>query len=175
MRRLVAFCMAAVVPGRIVILDEPKNDVDPLRRRLLWSEVQKLAQGGSTVLLVTHNVLEAERAVDRLAIVDKGKFMASGTPASLKEHDGEYMRLVVTLEPGAVSPAVPEYLPHSFIVSRRLIAHVEDDCTTRGIEWARRLRDRKVAEEFSLEPTTLEDVYMSVVGHGGSFKGDNHA
>ena len=61
MRRLVAFCMATVVPGRIVILDEPTNDIDPLRRRLLWQQVRTLVTTGSTVLLVTHNVLEAER------------------------------------------------------------------------------------------------------------------
>ena len=73
MRRLVAFCMAAVEPGKIVILDEPTNDIDPLRRRLLWQEVRNLVAMGSSVLLVTHNVLEAERAVDRLAIIDKGK------------------------------------------------------------------------------------------------------
>jgi len=46
-RRLVAFCMATVVPGRIVILDEPTNDVDPLRRRAIWQEVQALAKRGS--------------------------------------------------------------------------------------------------------------------------------
>src|SRR5439155_26344927 len=79
--RLVAFCMAAVQPGRIVILDEPTNDVDPLRRKLLWRQVRALADGGSAVLLVTHNVLEAERCVDRLAIVDVGRVVGAGTPA----------------------------------------------------------------------------------------------
>jgi len=72
-RRLVAFCMAAVTPGRLVILDEPTNDVDPLRRRAIWQEVQALSRQGSAVLLVTHNVLEAERVVNRLAIIDQGK------------------------------------------------------------------------------------------------------
>jgi ABC-2 type transport system ATP-binding protein len=165
MRRLVAFCMAAVVPGRIVILDEPTNDVDPLRRRLLWREVQSLSEMGSAVLLVTHNVLEAERAVNRLAIIDKGKLVVTGTPASLKEHDGEYMRLVVILEPGLESPPAPDFLPHSFTVNRRLVVRVEDVNIPRAIEWARELREKGIAEEFSLEPTSLEDVYMRAVGH----------
>jgi len=65
--------MAAVTPGRLVILDEPTNDVDPLRRRAIWQEVQALTRQGSAVLLVTHNVLEAERVVNRLAIIDQGK------------------------------------------------------------------------------------------------------
>jgi ABC-2 type transport system ATP-binding protein len=81
-RRLVAFCMAAVTPGKVVILDEPTNDIDPLRRRILWNEVHELASKGSAVLLVTHNVLEAEKVVDRLAIVDRGRVMGMGTPAS---------------------------------------------------------------------------------------------
>src|SRR5207247_4556689 len=83
--RLVGFCMAAVVPGRIVILDEPTNDIDPLRWKLLWGQVRRLADEGAAVLLVTHNVLEAERCVDRLAIIDHGRVLASGTPAALKE------------------------------------------------------------------------------------------
>jgi ABC-2 type transport system ATP-binding protein len=83
-KRLVSFCMAAVTPGRIVILDEPTNDVDPVRRRLLWRQVRALAAEGSTVLLVTHNVAEAEGAVDRLAILDHGRLLAEGTPALLR-------------------------------------------------------------------------------------------
>ena len=58
-KRLVAFAMAAVTPGRLVMLDEPTNDVDPVRRRLLWQQVRELADHGSAVLLVTHNVVEA--------------------------------------------------------------------------------------------------------------------
>jgi ABC-2 type transport system ATP-binding protein len=163
-RRLVAFCMAVVVPGRIVILDEPTNDVDPLRRRLLWREVQSVAEMGSSVLLVTHNVLEAERAVDRLAIVDRAKVVGTGTPASLKEHDGEYMRLELVLEPGAESPEPPDFLPHTITSNRRLIARVEESSVPRAIEWARDLRDGGVVEEFLLGPTTLEDVYVRTVG-----------
>ena len=84
MARLTGFCMAAVVPGRVVVLDEPTNDVDPLRRRILWSLVRGLADGGAAVLLVTHNVVESERGVDRLAIVARGRVLAEGTPAALK-------------------------------------------------------------------------------------------
>lgn len=82
--RLTSFCMAAVAPGRICVLDEPTNDVDPLRRRQLWEQVRSLADSGSGVLLVTHNVLEAERSVDRLAIMVGGKLIAQGTQDSLK-------------------------------------------------------------------------------------------
>ena len=81
--RLTAFAMCAVVPGRLVILDEPTNDVDPVRRRLLWDQIRLLAEAGAAVLLVTHNVREAERAVDRLTVLDHGHVIAEGTPAAL--------------------------------------------------------------------------------------------
>jgi len=77
-RRLAGFLMAAVWPAALVILDEPTNDVDPLRRRLLWRLIRQLAEDGSSVLLVTHNVLEAEQSVDRLAVIDKGRIVAMG-------------------------------------------------------------------------------------------------
>ena len=86
--RLVSYCMAAVQPGRLVILDEPTNDVDPLRRRLLWEQIRSLVDSGSAVLLVTHNVLEAERCVDRLAIVDQGKAVAQGAVPVLRAQLG---------------------------------------------------------------------------------------
>ena len=86
--RLTSFCMAAVAPGRICVLDEPTNDVDPLRRKLLWDHVRLLADAGSAVLLVTHNVLEAEHSVDRLGIMVGGRLVTQGTPESLKNRLG---------------------------------------------------------------------------------------
>ena len=124
-RRLVAFCMAAVVPGRIVILDEPTNDVDPLRRRTIWQEVQALAKRGSAVMLVTHNILEAERVVDRLAIIDLGKVKGMGTPASLKESEGDVMRLELILEPKAAVPSLPDYLKKPLVINRRILSDVQ--------------------------------------------------
>ncbi|HWC14239.1 MAG TPA: ABC transporter ATP-binding protein [Actinomycetota bacterium] len=104
--RLTSFCMAAVAPGRICVLDEPTNDVDPLRRKLLWKQVRFLADAGSAVLLVTHNVLEAERSVNRLGIMSGGRLVVQGTPESLMARfgvislDDVYARVV---GPGGVS------------------------------------------------------------------------
>jgi ABC-2 type transport system ATP-binding protein len=162
-RRLVAFCMAAVMPGKIVILDEPTNDIDPLRRRILWQEVQALAREGSAVLLVTHNVLEAERVVDRLAIIDQGRVRGLGTPASLKEAEGDGMRLELILEPGAVRPELPELLRQPVIVNHRAVGWVNPGDIPAVIAWARGLKDGGIIEEFSLGPATLEDVYIRLV------------
>lgn len=161
--RLTAFCMAAVVPGRVVILDEPTNDIDPLRRRALWQEVQELARRGSAVLLVTHNVLEAERVVNRLAIIDQGQVRGAGTPASLKESEGDAMRLELILEPGAAEPALPDYLQNPVIVNRRIIGRVQPPDISAAIDWAHSQKESGTAEEFSLGPATLEDVYIRLV------------
>ena len=163
-RRLVAFCMAVVVPGRIVILDEPTNDIDPLRRRLLWQEVRNLAEMESAVLLVTHNVLEAERVVNRLAIIDQGRVIGQGTPATLKESEGESLRLELILEPDTEPPQPPDFLIQSLTSNRRMIGKVGKDHITTAIEWARNLKKEGVVEEFSLGPTTLEDAYIRMVG-----------
>ena len=158
--RLVAFCMAAVVPGRVVILDEPTNDVDPLRRKLLWQQVRTLADAGAAVLLVTHNVLEAERCVDRLAIIDHGRVLASGTPAGLKAELGAPLRLELVLEPGAAPPPGPPFAPPPVAVGRRLFVDVDLDDVADAVTWAKGLQDARTVAEFSVAPASLEDVYV---------------
>ncbi|MDR1388172.1 MAG: ABC transporter ATP-binding protein [Propionibacteriaceae bacterium] len=83
--RLTAFGMAAVVPGVLTILDEPTNDVDPVRRRLLWGQIRGLAERGTAVLLITHNVREAEQVVDRLVVLERGQVVAAGDLAELTD------------------------------------------------------------------------------------------
>jgi ABC-2 type transport system ATP-binding protein len=168
--RLVAFCMAAVVPGRVVILDEPTNDIDPLRRKLLWRLVRRLADEGSAVLLVTHNVLEAERCVDRLAIVDGGRVVGSGTPASLKSDLGTPLRVELVLETNAASPGMPSFLRDPVVTGRRMIGEIEAGRVEEAIRWAMGMRTDGIVEEFSVGPATLEDVYVRHVTtpNGGS-------
>lgn len=162
-RRLVGYCMTTVAAGEIVILDEPTNDVDPLRRRKLWEQIRSVADSGITVLLVTHNVLEAERVVDRLAIIDSGKILCSGTPAALKGSELNKFRLEVILMPDArtISPA---NCTKTIRVGRRLRAIVDQDKIEDSIKWAKNLKADGVAEEFSVSPTSLEDVYLKMIG-----------
>jgi ABC-2 type transport system ATP-binding protein len=166
MRRLVAFCMATVVPGRVVILDEPTNDIDPVRRRLLWEQVRALVDSGSAVLLVTHNVLEAERAVDRLAIINKGRVVGTGTPAALKGDSRESMRLELVLDPRAAAPELPAFLDHPVVTGRRVIGRLQESDVAPAVQWARDLREQGVFEEYAVGPITLEDVYLAAVGPG---------
>ena len=163
MARLTGFCMAAVVPGRVVVLDEPTNDVDPLRRRTLWACIRRLADEGAAVLLVTHNVLEAERCVDRLAIVAGGKVLASGTPAALKSKLAAPLRLECTIEPTLPVPVPPVALGPTTLTGRRLIVHVELPDVAEAVAWAKAQQDFGVIAEFAVVPASLEDVYASWV------------
>ncbi|MBO3723850.1 ABC transporter ATP-binding protein [Actinomyces bowdenii] len=102
-RRLVGFAMAAVAPAPLLVLDEPTNDVDASRRRLLWDAVRRRADAGTAVLLVTHNVIEADQVLDEVVILDRGRVVASGTPASLRGGEGT-LRLELHLATGVQTP-----------------------------------------------------------------------
>jgi ABC-2 type transport system ATP-binding protein len=164
-KRLTSFCMTAVAPGRVVILDEPTNDVDPVRRRLLWAQVRAIADEGAAVLLVTHNVLEAERAVDRLAILDHGKVIAEGTPAELKAGIGDDLRLELVLEPEATLGDMPPFVRGTVASGSRTIASIGPDDANTAVRWAAGLQRDGLIEEYGLVPATLEDAYVQLVGN----------
>lgn len=163
-RRLVGFAMVAVWPGRVVILDEPTNDVDPYRRRLLWGLIRELGEAGSSVLLVTHNVMEAERSVDRLAVIDQGRVLAEGTPSSLKAGDRGRLRVQVMLAPGAGPPPLPAFIRGHTRVGQNLVGLIEEADAGAAIGWAQGLVGEGSAEEYALSATSLEDVYIRLTG-----------
>ena len=162
-KRLVSFCMAAVVPGRVVMLDEPTNDVDPVRRRHLWAQVRALADGGAAVLLVTHNVIEAERSVDRLGILDRGRVIVEGTPAELKDGFGDDLSIELVLEPGSGEPLAVPFLRGTTRVGQRIAGRVRSADAGEAAAWAQGLQAAGQLEEFSLSPATLEDAYIAIV------------
>jgi ABC-2 type transport system ATP-binding protein len=167
-KRLTGFAMVTVWPGRLVILDEPTNDVDPLRRRLLWDQIRALGEAGCAVLLVTHNVMEAEKSVDRLAIIADGRLIAEGTPGSLKADDRDHLRLQVMLAPRSATPELPDWLTRATRVGHNLIGTVDQSDGALGLAWARDLVARSIAEEYALGATTLEDVYIRLTGHAST-------
>ncbi|WP_197285916.1 ABC transporter ATP-binding protein [Nocardiopsis sp. NRRL B-16309] len=166
-RRLTAFGMAAASPGKVVMLDEPTNDVDPARRRLLWEQIRALANRGCAVLLVTHNVIEAERSVDRIVVLDSGKVMAEGTAAQLRSRAAGDLRLELTAADIDGLPSLPEHIATAgapLRTSRRLTVALESSGAADALAWAQRLRESQDIDEFSLVPVGLEDVYLDLVG-----------
>jgi ABC-2 type transport system ATP-binding protein len=172
-KRLTSFCMTAVTPGRVVILDEPTNDVDPVRRRLLWAQVRAIADEGAAVLLVTHNVLEAERAVDRLAILDHGRVIAEGTPAELKAGVADDLRLELVLEPETLLGDTPPFIRRTVTSGSRVIASVGPDDAGAAVRWASGMQHGGRIEEYGLVPATLEDVYVELVGRVDALRESN--
>ena len=164
-KRLVGFAMVSVWPGRVVILDEPTNDVDPRRRRLLWDQVRRLGDEGSAVLLVTHNVLEAEKSVDRLAIINEGRLIAEGTSSALKADDRGRLRLQLMMVPGLPTPEMPAFVENHTRVGNNIMNIISEADATGGIHWAQGLMAEGIAEEYALAATTLEDVYIRLTGH----------
>ncbi|MBF0688453.1 MAG: ABC transporter ATP-binding protein [Cellulomonas sp.] len=161
--RLTAFAMTTVVPGRLVVLDEPTNDVDPVRRRLLWQQIRGLADAGHGVLLVTHNVREAERVVDHLAILDRGVVLAADTPSGLTAR----LRGALTLEVDTV-PGVPvrwhAAARDAAAGHLRATATVPSDAAADVVRWAQDEVEAGRLERYALTPASLEDVYVQLVG-----------
>jgi ABC-2 type transport system ATP-binding protein len=139
--------------------------VDPLRRRLLWDQIRALGEHGCAVFLVTHNVMEAEKSVDRLAVIADGRLIAEGTPSSLKADNRDHLRLQVMLVSGAVTPALPGWIGSATRVGHNLIATIDRTDGANGIGWAADLIAAGRAEEYALGATTLEDVYIRLTGH----------
>jgi ABC-2 type transport system ATP-binding protein len=162
-RRLTAFGMAACVPGRVIMLDEPTNDVDPARRRLLWAQIRSLADEGCAVLLVTHNVVEAERSIDRLFVLNAGRVVAAGTPAQLRSCVRGDFRLELTAPSAGGLPDIPDRIRpagNQLCTSRRLIIPLNADSAAEALAWAQHLQQTRQVDEFALVPVSLEDIYL---------------
>ena len=98
-KQRVAVACALVGRPALLFLDEPTTGLDPQSRRALWDVVHTFREGGGTVLLTTHYMDEAEKLCDRVAIVDHGKIIASGTPAELVAQIGAKEVVTVRLAP----------------------------------------------------------------------------
>jgi ABC-2 type transport system ATP-binding protein len=88
MRRRLDLAATLVGTPAVVFLDEPTTGVDPASRRELWALIRDLVRGGTTVLLTTQYLEEADRLADRIAVIDRGRVVCEGTGAELKDRGG---------------------------------------------------------------------------------------
>ncbi len=170
--RVAAFAMSLVGDPKLIVLDEPTNELDPVRRRMVWDIIADLNRsGGVTCLLVTHNVLEAERVIERVAMIDGGRVVAVGTPGELKTRLGDEVRLEVVLKPEAARNGQAEQVtrmldrfgrvvtlrPGQYAVFvRREGVGAAVDAVLQGLEG--------LLDDFRLAPPSLEDVYIHLAG-----------
>jgi ABC-2 type transport system ATP-binding protein len=148
----------------IVFLDEPTSGVDPLSRRRFWRLIKELARGGTTVLVTTHYLDEAEHC-DRIAIIHAGRLAALGTPAELKDMFAD--RLILEIRaPNPVEAMhrldeIPEIEKTSiFGTSVHAILRTRDISPA---TIAARLRDAGIDAEIKVVEPSLEDVFLDVV------------
>lgn len=99
MRRRLDLAASMILAPRVLFLDEPTTGLDPAGRREVWEAVQNMAAEGTTVLLTTHYLDEADKLCDRISVIDHGKNFIEDTPAGLKRRIGEERLEIVAAEP----------------------------------------------------------------------------
>ena len=162
-------CLAVTLAGDrpVLVLDEPTTGVDPAARRLVWSALARRREAnGTTVILITHNVLEAETVLDRVAVLEAGRVIACDSPGRLKAivSDDVRLDLVWRHDPPADDPVVAQLARTAHRAGRRW--------TTRlAPAEARETLGRLTAgpafaalDDFSLATPSLEDVYLTLGG-----------
>lgn len=163
--RLTGFCMAAIRPGRAVILDEPTNDVDPVRRRHLWSAIRDLTRDGTAVVLVTHSIAEAENAVDEVAVLDKGKVLIQGNASKIKaETSGNRMKLKAIASADENTLGRPAWAHSVKVEDAELTLVFDREFASDVLRWAADCHEHGKLGEYFISEVTLEDTYIELVG-----------
>jgi ABC-2 type transport system permease protein len=166
--RLANFGMALMGRPKVLVLDEPTNELDPHKRRLVWDVVRTLnREEGVTCVLVTHNLSEAERVLQRVLVMRGGRVIARGTPEELKRLVGNELRVAVDLPEGGQLPEEPlRQLQHLGALEvgeagqlRLLLARERLEPVMRVL--TEQLRAGRI-ENFSVVPPSLEEVYLGL-------------
>jgi ABC-type multidrug transport system ATPase subunit len=97
-QKLVSLALAFIGDRPVQIFDEPTNELDPVVRRRVWDKLLSLHRQGKTIILVTHNVLEAERVIERVGIINHGQLLALGSVGDLKARVDQRIRLELLLK-----------------------------------------------------------------------------
>ena len=181
MRRRLDLAASFILSPRVLFLDEPTTGLDPRGRNEVWESVRALVDGGTTVLLTTQYLDEADQLADRIVVIDHGKAIAKGTPDDLKSEiggdridvvarDKKELRMVADLV-GRVCGAGPEIEEEAGRVS----APVGDRVATLT-EVVRALDDAGLGvEDIALRRPTLDDVFLRLTGRLAGDTGEEAA
>jgi ABC-2 type transport system ATP-binding protein len=168
MRRRLDIAAALVHRPPVLFLDEPTTGLDPKSRNAVWAVVEELVAGGTTVLLTTQYLEEADRLADRIVVVDKGAVIAEGTAAELKADLGE-----TVLDLGFVDPATAERAAGLFrgswkggvVVDGSLVELSVDAGPSEVMLALQQLASAGLsANTMALREPSLDDVFLSLTG-----------
>jgi ABC-2 type transport system ATP-binding protein len=178
MRRRLDLASALIGHPRLLFLDEPTTGLDPRSRLGMWDVIRDLVRGGTTLLLTTQYLEEADELADTIAVVDHGRIIARGTADELKSQvGGERIEVVVhdpamlsqtldLLTPDAVGP--PEVDRHT-----RRITVPSSGGADHLVEVVRRLAEDGIAiDDVGLRRPTLDDVFLTLTGHAAEGRQD---
>src|ERR671911_2115282 len=171
MRRRLDIAMSLIARPSVLFLDEPTTGLDPRSRQSVWDLIDELVRGGTTTLLTTQYLDEADRLADDIVVIDRGSAIARGTSDELKRQIGGELVEVIVDDP-ADAPRVMELLGDATCGE----CHVGDDGRTVSIpvpELAglvpvvvRRLDEAGIAiRDVSGRGSTLDDVFFALTGH----------
>jgi lipooligosaccharide transport system ATP-binding protein len=169
-QRRLAIALSLMNRPELLILDEPTTGLDPAVRLVLWSRIRELRAAGTTVLITTHYMDEAQRLCDTVAIVSAGKMIDAGPPAELIANRLAPESVELDCTPEEEAALLDGFVGSSrrLRIGQRLILYVDD--ATRLIERVRGY-DRGDRRTVIVRPTNLEDVFLSLTGaslEGGS-------
>ena len=162
-KRRLGIALALVGKPDLVFLDEPTTGLDPGARRDLWALIRGLKQMGKTVILTTHYLDEAEQLADHVAIMNKGKIVARGTPDELIRDHGQGTRIVLAGAGAAGQRALTARGIESSLENGNVIVRVSAASEMRGMLAKLAAIDVPLTEIFT-QRDTLEEVFLHVVG-----------
>jgi ABC-2 type transport system ATP-binding protein len=182
MQRRLDIATSIVVPPALLFLDEPTTGLDPQSRSQVWETVRLLVRRGTTVLLTTQYLDEADQLSDRIAVMDHGQIIADGTPSQLKASVGSGT-LRVGLAAATETNRARQILAQALGVSVRaapgsaaLTAQLEagaDRGTSEAVAWAMNQLARSGIEvtSFALGQPSLDEVFLALTGHAAQDDG----
>ncbi|MCO5761610.1 MAG: ABC transporter ATP-binding protein, partial [Chromatiaceae bacterium] len=157
-RQRLLLAIALVNDPELVFLDEPTTGLDPQARRNFWGLIETVRARGTTILLTTHYMEEAEYLCDEIAIVDRGRIIAQGTPVQLVR--AHFPATVIRLPEAAWPPGAP--LPGGALRNNgeiKLFTEQVPDLLQELARMGADLRDLRVAS------SNLEDLFLQLTGH----------
>lgn len=156
-KQRLSIALALVNDPTIIFLDEPTTGLDPQARRTMWDMIKNMQRSGKTVILTTHYMEEAERLSDRVAIMDGGKIIATGTPKGLISNIGKESAIEFEAQDGQeikLEGAEIKREGHSTIVYTKDLSRTLQHLLSKNIKM----------DEMKIRSTTLEDVFLSLTG-----------
>ncbi|MDA0174246.1 ATP-binding cassette domain-containing protein [Solirubrobacter taibaiensis] len=170
MRRRLDLAAAIVIRPAVLFLDEPTTGLDPRSRTELWTAIEELTAGGTTVLLTTQYLEEADRLADRIAVIDHGRVIAEGTGGELKSRFGGARLEVELRDAGDAEAAVRALAPLASAlpgVDRATVCVAVRDADGAVVSAVRLLDQAGVGvADVGLRRPTLDDVFLALTGHG---------